>query len=294
MILSNASEYGVEREGVALMGLLLPHIFTVTLSGDMITVSRYKGKNHTGGGKRDAITGFSKESRYRMFRMFHSLEFSKFTFITLTYGGSFPDDPAISKRHLQRYRRFTEKGFGPMRVVWRAELQKRGAIHYHLLYLDAPFIPVWYLEYMWHEAREQYGLEKTRNSVHIEKQRRNADPRLVASYVGKYIGKPTEGDGDELPPSVGRVWGKWNIEEPKSEEICLNYQQKLKLEKMLFPEQEERGWRPLSMDSYTCFGSTMGTRQYSEMVKGFISGITARKTGQKPKKVTNSTVPVGT
>lgn len=266
------------------MGLLLPHIFTVSFSGDMVTISKYNGKNHTGGGKRDAIKGFSGESRYRMFRLFHSLEFYKFTFITLTYGSCFPSDPTVSKRHLQRYRRYTEKGWGPLRVVWRAELQKRGAIHYHLLYLDAPFIPVWYLEYMWHEAREEYGLEKTRNSVHIEKQRRNADPRLVASYVGKYIGKPTTGDGDELPPSVGRVWGKWNIDNPIEEEICLNYEQKEKLADFLLAEQEERGWKPLSRDNFTCFGSSMGTRQYSETVKRFIEGLTKRDPGPKPAK----------
>lgn len=223
-----------------------------------------------------------------MFRMFHTLRFDKITFITLTYGADFPSDPAVSKRHLQRYRRFTEKGFGQLRVVWRAELQKRGAVHFHLLYLDPPFIPVWYLEYMWHEAREEYGLEKTHNSVHLEKQRRNADPRLVAAYVGKYIGKPTEGGDDELPPSVGRVWGKWNIEEEKCQEIKLYEVEKLQLDKMLIGEQEERGWHPLSLDSYTCFGNTLGTDGYAVMVRSWIEQITEKRRRTEARKVDKS------
>lgn len=255
------------------MGLLLPHIFTVSVYNDMVTLSQQNPTEHKGGGKRNEIRNFSKESRYRLFRLFHSLQFERFTFITLTYAKEFPLDPRESKRHLQAFRRAFERRYGAVRAVWRCERQHRGAIHYHILYLDPPYVPVQDLETIWHKARAGYGKETSRNSVDLKVSHHVAGADVVSKYLGKYISKVDEDCLQSGAGSIGRVWGKWNIEDPEPIKIELERIAAWKLAKLILSMRAEEKWQPGNLSSFTCFGSSMGSTSYRNIILGMIAQV---------------------
>lgn len=251
--------YGAERRGGVPMGLLLSHKRTVTIYPDMLTLSSGGGKSENSGGKRGKVEVFSRQSRYRLFRLFHSLEFRRWTFCTLTYGETFPRDPRACKVHLKAYRRAFERRYGKVRGVWRMELQERGACHFHILYLDPPFIPIGDWNDLWDNCSHRPVDERYGNSVDIQVGWRQADSDVVSKYLGKYIGKPDDRNSEDEQIHYGRWWGKWNIEEVEPEKIEISQVEAELLTKELFAGRNNGEWIPDSFDNYTLFGSTMGT-----------------------------------
>jgi len=83
--------------------------------------------------KRGAVTGLSKDSRRRLSILLASLVEVSTWHITLTWGATYPDEPAEVKRVIHSWgavaRRLGHCG------VWRLEWQKRGAPHFHVLIL---------------------------------------------------------------------------------------------------------------------------------------------------------------
>lgn len=103
-------------------------------------------------GERVQENGLSRRGRRRIRRAAQlyqtkvvngEMERAYTTMITLTYGKSFPDH-ATAKRHLDNLlKRLTRKKGGPIHYCWVAELQKRGAIHFHILtpeYIDKEWL----------------------------------------------------------------------------------------------------------------------------------------------------------
>jgi hypothetical protein len=62
-------------------------------------------------------------------------------FVTLTYPRTYNPDPASWKRDVQAFRKRFERHFGKCPIVWRLELQERGAPHFHLLVFTPEYIP---------------------------------------------------------------------------------------------------------------------------------------------------------
>lgn len=255
------------------MGLLLRHKSTVTVYPDMVSISENREKNGGSGGKRGKIEIFSRESRYRLFRLFHSLQFQRWTFCTLTYGKTFPGDPRVCKKHLKAYRRSFERKWGSVRGVWRMELQERGAVHFHILYLDPPFIPIKEWCALWDKVRNCPPEEEFGNSVDIEVGWRQADSDVVSKYLGKYIGKPDDRIDAEQEISFGRWWGKWNIKDLEPVKVVLNPVEAERLKKAILPTPESGEWTPSSTDNFTLFGRTMGTRAYQDKVLTLLGEI---------------------
>lgn len=265
------------------MGLLLRHKSTkVSIYPDMACVSEDHG-NHTGGGKRDEIKGFSKESRYRLFRLLHSIRFDRISFVTLTYGKTFPTSGEVCKNHLRRYRRMVENAFCKIPAIWRLEFQKRGAPHFHILYLDPPYIPVRWLDWFWDEASDRLVSERFGNSVDIKI---NSEPKgsdVVGKYVGKYIAKlPDNGEGEENE-KWGRMWGRWNVDEIQPETFTLSPYQAVLLGDLLFPPDKAGNWAPKSKENYTVFGGSMGRSSFGEEMKARIAEI--REKTKDPRRL---------
>lgn len=280
---------GSSSSGVVPMGLLLPHKRTATVYPDMLSLSENVNRNGGNYGKRGKIEIFSQESRYRLFRLFHSLEFRRWTFCTLTYGETLPPDPRECKVHLKAYRRAFERRYGKVRGVWRMELQERGAAHFHILYLDPPFVPIAEWNRLWDDCSHRPIAERYGNSVDIEVGWRQADSDVVSKYLGKYIGKPDQRIDEDESISYGRWWGKWNIEEPKPVKIELYAVEALILTRLLFAARNPGEWMPDSTDNYTLFGKTMGKTDFQEMVLKEIARILAESEKIKSKKVTEVT-----
>lgn len=255
------------------MGLLLPHKSTVTVYPDMVSVSENVNRNGGNHGKRGKIEIFSQESRYRLFRLFHSIEFSRWTFCTLTYGKTFPASGRVCKQHLKAYRRAFERRWGNVRAVWRMELQERGAVHFHILYLDCPFIPIGEWCKLWDDCRHCPSDERFGNSVDIEIGWRKADSDVVSKYLGKYIAKPDDRDPGEQGRDLGRWWGKWNIEEVKPVKVVLYAGDAEKVKRAILPTLESGEWMPSSTDNFTLFGKTMGKRDYQDKILDILGEV---------------------
>src|SRR5829696_8038359 len=93
-----------------------------------------------GGGIRDRVRGFSRESRTNLLRRLASINRSAFKAfkgrlisITLTYPHEYPEDPEVCKNHLKALRRRLQRKVGEFAGFWRMGIQERGAWHFHLL-----------------------------------------------------------------------------------------------------------------------------------------------------------------
>lgn len=277
---------GLTVRGDVLMGLLLPHKRTVTVYPDMVSFSENVNRNGGNNGKRGKITIFSAESRYRLFRLFHGLQFKRWTFCTLTYGATFPDDPRVCKVHLKAYRRAFERRYGKIPGVWRMELQERGAYHFHILYLDPPFIPIREWNDLWDRCSCRLDEEKFGNSVDIEIGWRQADSDVVSKYLGKYIGKQDDRLTDGEETSCGRWWGKWNIEEPEPIKVELYPADAIKLARSILPSPESGEWMPSSIDNFTYFGKSMGTDKFRDKVMNLLGEYLTPQNSENCRKVT--------
>jgi hypothetical protein len=154
-------------------------------------------------GQRGDVSDFSRGSKSRMMRFLNSLIFDKFSFVTLTYR-YLQDDIKSAYRDLRAWHKGMVYDCEPCAVVWKQELQKRGAIHYHLFLLDAP--KGWaYAEIRDHwlqttgqrgdTAARKYGVQvKTFDTME------NSQAGIICAYMAKYATK----DGKT---AHGRAWG---------------------------------------------------------------------------------------
>ncbi len=170
-----------------------------------------------GGGIRGHISGFSKASRRRLQRLLAVIDQERQAvplFVTLTYPGEFPADPAVCAAHLRAFRARMHRKYGRFAAVWRKEYQKRGAPHYHLLlFLDRPpdeLRPV--VSQLWYEvvaSGDQRHLRAGTQVVEVKSW------RGARGYAAKYMGKLESSQPDTGSPSfqglgnTGRLWGVW-------------------------------------------------------------------------------------
>ncbi len=183
-----------------------------------------QGKS-SGGGRRGSVRGFSRASSVRMIRFCREIVWGRTPFfITLTFGENLPCSRAEAYRRLRLW--LDRCGYRKRRAwacVWRLEYQKRGAIHFHLIF---PF-----------SSRSQFRgklkvwCDMWGSSIVAQRAVMVRDPDLCSHYVAKYAAKivsvPNEGaaepgarsaPGSAVPLIVshtsdrptGRHWGVLN------------------------------------------------------------------------------------
>jgi hypothetical protein len=263
------------------MGLLLPHKRKLLIHKDMISLSIPTENQAVGGGDRSEIETFSRESRYRLLRCLHTLTFHHMTFITLTYPREFPTDSRIYKAHLKEYRRRFEERYGKIPGVWRLEFQKRGAPHYHILYLDAPFIPVREWSALWADVTHSKSENHRKNGVDLKLIVPGSESKLIAFYVAKYVGKVDETTAKNQQRKPGRWWGKWNVEEVQPIEVEIDLNEAIALVDEILSDRQSHGWEPIKKDSCTIFGENLGTGEFEKQVVARVKEIVDRKTARK-------------
>jgi hypothetical protein len=151
--------------------------------------------------------------------------------ITLTYPGewlSVAPSAKHAKRHLHAFRKQFERKFGrPLYALWKAEFQRRGAVHFHIFCVAPISIQLLrgWVASAWSDIvkhpdeaeRAKHRLAGT--AVDIAKGAFIGDTRLVAIYFSKHS-SPTFGSKEyqNSPPqewldagSVGRFWGYWSL-----------------------------------------------------------------------------------
>lgn len=165
-------------------------------------------------GKRGTVVGFSKSSRRRMINFISRFDLNKVrtVFLTLTFS-SIPT-PKEAKRALKQFKMRLMRAFPAMSAVWRAEMQQRGAVHFHLIVFNMPYVPQHALQHSWQECTRE-----ARSIVHVTLMK---NPKMVMRYVSKYVAKLPDAATTSLekasyqhnptPPQFeGRAWGWINF-----------------------------------------------------------------------------------
>jgi hypothetical protein len=169
-----------------------------------------------GGGIRDKVRGFSRESRTNLLRRLASINRSAFRafkgriiFVTLTYPHEFPEDPELCKRHLKALRKRLQREYKSFAAFWRMGIQKRGAWHFHLLlFVGASVGSLGELRHFisssWYEVTGKISDGHLRAGTRVEAVKKW---KQVTSCVERYMAKP-----EEFPEGLqtGRIWGIWN------------------------------------------------------------------------------------
>lgn len=132
----------------------------------------------------------------------------KLSFITLTI----PDDTPISGKEayealLKPFLRRMRTKFGLQKYVWKAELQERGQLHYHIT--SNCFIPYMAVQEAWNNILTAANLNSAYFAAHGHRNapsteiRRVKNVKNIEAYLLKYISK-----SDGLGRSVnGKTWG---------------------------------------------------------------------------------------
>lgn len=164
-------------------------------------------ENQSAQAPRGLIREFSRKSRSRMLQTLGELDkvaLEKALLVTLTYPREWPAEMVACKRHLvnlfKRVRRETAK----VSAVWKLEYQKRGAPHFHLLVLGAPFIDHEWLAQAWYEVVDSGDPNHLKAGTQVAPLKK-ADRAIF--YVGKYMSKIDKHEDIEDEDLPGRIWG---------------------------------------------------------------------------------------
>jgi hypothetical protein len=170
------------------------------------------------GGTRDRVRGFSRESRRNLLlrlarinrRAFRAFK-GRMIFVTLTYPREYPEDPEVCKNHLKALRKRLQRKCGDCAAFWRLGIQRRGALHFHLLLFVGQSIGSVrklrrFLSTSWYEVTGKISEGHLRTGTRVEAVKKW---KQATSYVERYMAKP-----EEFPEGLetGRIWGVWNEE----------------------------------------------------------------------------------
>jgi hypothetical protein len=207
----NSSHEGVAYISSAVGGSVSTLSFEDTRINNRLSSHRRRGR-----GTRDRVRGFSRTSRRNLLRRLACINRTAFKgfrgrmiFVTLTYPRKYPEDPELCKRHLKALRKRLQREFEPFAAIWRLGIQKRGALHFHLLLFVGPsFGPVdelrRFISSSWYEVTGKVSEGHLRAGTRVEAVKKW---KQVTSYVERYMAKP-----EEFPQGLqtGRIWGVWN------------------------------------------------------------------------------------
>lgn len=210
-----------------------------------ITPLQSRPRGGTGGGLRGVCNGFSAASQRRMKQTLGQLDFRPYrsqransrlasaVFVTLTYPAYFPADHSEVKRHLHQLSRRLMRRRWFRGLVWKYELQRRGAPHLHLILFTKRDLPIgqsprmggnpdgsglrgWFAR-AWHDIifppdlphRPEWMRHHLYFGHRVEPVYNPGGGRLAA-YLSKYMGKSHGGGGysaDHTTTATGRCWG---------------------------------------------------------------------------------------
>src|ERR1035437_8207314 len=178
-------------------------------------------KPNTGnkGGKRGVVTCYSDASRRNTMKFIATIRRDAVGFtVALTLPGDFESLPVETVHECFKTicDRFTASGLFPgVAFIWKRELQKRGALHYHLLVFGIEDEALrnafqFWMATQWNEL-VCVNVTDTGKAQHLcwHLHGRNMEKvrGSIASYFAKYVGKDVEAGVVVIP---GRWWGKVN------------------------------------------------------------------------------------
>lgn len=160
---------------------------------------------------RGDVDEFSHESRKRLLRKFACLQtfdLHDAKFLTLTYHHAHEGNPLKAREDLSTFLQWLRDNYKGIRYIWRLELQKRGAPHFHLIVFFPYTISPGGLKSFnqtvvqtWHRIGDPESKDHVKYGCMVE----NVSSRKKCfSYLSKYIAKE---DQANKSPYKGRRWG---------------------------------------------------------------------------------------
>jgi len=200
------------------------------------------------GGDRGRIADFSRQSRRRLLNLLASIDQKASglpLFVTLTYPGQDWERYAKSmKRHLDNFRRWLVYHVPIAAVVWRLEMQKRGAPHFHLLLFGTSFLDAYKVASAWWRIVDSGQASHLMAGTEV---RACKSWRQATAYVAKYMAKPMEGEwtGKGIWELPGRFWGVWGKERLAIVPFAweLGWQETVRFRRILRGYCRSRGYR---------------------------------------------------
>lgn len=192
----------------------LDAVSSIQIQNHKITITRPNGTKMSGGqggGKRQKINGFSRQSRRRCLLKLATVDFSAYKtkfFSTFTFRNEYPETKEGLKSLLILLLKRIERIPFVSCIFWRVEYQKRGAPHIHLLILikeklnSKDVIKCGKMQKKaWGELTASLNqMSFTRGSEIIEIR----GDEKVYFYLSKYVAKVENNDKNKR---LGRVWG---------------------------------------------------------------------------------------
>lgn len=185
--------------------------------------------------KRGDILNFSRKSRRRMLLKLSTINYEAYNtrlFFTCTFHDKFPTSKDEVNRLLFATIKRIERLDDNLSIIWRIELQKRGAPHFHFILLFQRF----------YTSKEKVELSKKLKNIwgdltiHLNNYAYTigSDLRELNSnhktfnYISKYSSKSS---ADERPVKLGRIWGVRGFvieSKPLEFECSFDFAEKLK------------------------------------------------------------------
>lgn len=189
--------------------------------------------------KRKAISKWTPKSRANMVARFSSLDYSEMfsksdlipVMLTLTYPGDWltvAPTAKASKAHLANFKKRFEREYKvPFFGLWRAEFQRRGAVHFHIFCVAPTAVPLFrewvaktWVDVVAHpDLSEREKHLKAGTAVDYSVGSTADSPKRIAVYFAKHSSPNTgKKEYQNQPPlewttsgSVGRFWGYWHL-----------------------------------------------------------------------------------
>jgi hypothetical protein len=161
-----------------------------------------QGIKGRGGGMRQAVQGFSEDSKRRMLFTFRNVVGLR-VLLTLTYPGKaelVPTDGRVVKEHWDVMRRWL--AHHGVRGAWFLEFQRRGAVHFHVFLTGE--VPKEMVAKAWNRIAGQNDPDHLKAGIRIEALR---ELHAAGAYAAKYLKKQEQKEVPEGFSNVGRFWG---------------------------------------------------------------------------------------
>lgn len=171
---------------------------------------------------RGLILGLTQAARLRMMRDLATVDQSAPSHtMALTLPGDLSNcsNPFAKECFLKLCKRATASRNPLIRSLgafWKQELQKRGALHFHLLFWGVPegqetFVRDWFAE-QWNDlVCVDSSLEDRQAHLAVHKHASNFQlVRNFAGYFAKYVGKAGDDELTSSVPIPGKWWGRFN------------------------------------------------------------------------------------
>jgi hypothetical protein len=222
------------------------------LGGSLVKVRQPLGKQPEGqrDWKRGKCMMMSPKSRRGIMNLVSTLIRTIIPlFVTLTYPDNYPS-ARDSKKHLDNFIKRLKRKYPNCGYIWKLELQKRGAPHFHIfLWGLSGKRSSWYdwMSTAWYEVVKSGDPLHEIWGVKVEEIR---SYNGVRSYVSKYIAKKDE---TEVPEGLGRSWGYGGkIPISDKEEYLISPQQAAKVLRYLrrrIRQKKNKGIRAFYVDN---------------------------------------------